>query len=179
MLDFKDFASLSSVKDFIKGANVAIVGNSTSILEQKFGKEIDKNDVVIRFNKGFPLANSEALGKRTDIVFLATTLSNFELKLFEGACLIKRSSLCGNACHYAVSGYDRKFLKQGTAQASTGFIAINFCLTAGAKKITLYGFDFFKNPTYYNPKDYKTLHNGIKEAEKVKEFEKYGLVNIK
>ena len=179
MLDYQDFEYMEPVKQYLKNKSIAIVGNSESILNKKDGAEIEAHDIVIRFNKGFPLAKPEALGRRTDILFLACTLSEFQLRLFNAKLLIKRSGLCGNACHYAIMSYDRRFLKQGVSQPSTGFIAINLCLSAAAKDITLYGFDFFKSPTYYNEQNYKTLHNGQKEAEKVLEYKKYGLVEIK
>lgn len=178
MLKYNDFNNLTTLKNFIKNKTVAIVGNSTKILEKTQGAEIESHDIVIRFNKGFPQGKPEALGKRTDILFLACTLSNLELNIFNAKYTVRRSNLCQNACTFDVSKVDRCSLKQGLAQASTGFMAINFTLTAESKSIDLYGFDFFKSPTYYNPKDYKTLHNGASEAEKVKEYESNGLLKI-
>lgn len=178
MLKYNDFNNLTTLKNFIKNKTVAIVGNSSKILEKTQGAEIEKHDIVIRFNKGFPQGKPKALGKRTDILFLACTLSNLELKIFNATYTVKRSNLCQNVCNFDLSSLDRRQLKQGSALPSTGFVAINFALSANAKSIDLYGFDFFKSPTYYNAPDYKTLHNGASEAEKVLEYAENNLVRI-
>lgn len=179
MLARTDFDSLQDFKIFMRGQSVAIVGNSVNILKQNYGSLIDAHDRVIRFNKGWPDRNPAALGSRTNYLFLACTLTNAELQRF-GNCTttIKRSPLCKNTCAYSVEAQDRRQLKQGSSQPSTGFIAINLALAADAKKISLFGFDFFKSPTYYNEPNYKTLHNGFAEAHKVLEYQKYGLVQI-
>lgn len=178
MLALDNFKTLEPLKKLLKNKTVAIVGNSQKILSEKHGAEIESHDIVIRFNKGFPQGKPEALGKRTDILFLACTLSNLELKIFNVTYTVKRSNLCQNACNFDVSKYDRCSLKQGRANPSTGFLAINFALSTDCKSIDLYGFDFFKSPTYYNPKDYKTLHDGQSEAVKVKEYAENNLVRI-
>lgn len=180
LLKLDDFRRLDTLKPLLKGKSVAIVGNSEKILRQTlYGTRIDNHDIVIRFNKGFPSRKPEALGIRTDLLFLACTLSDEELKQFNARYTIGRSKLCQNICDFRISVSDRVSLKQVDSQASTGFIAINFALSAGAKKIDLYGFDFFRSPTYYNEPGYKTLHNGSKEEEKVLEYAECGLLEIK
>lgn len=187
MLKRTRFLDLWPLWDKIEGKSVAIVGNSQELISRNQGKEIDAHDTVIRLNKGFPRAE---IGLKTDILFLACTLSPSEMSRFVGAFTVQRSKLCKNVCHYKISTMDRtmliqeanpycKELRKPNSQPSTGFIAINFALEANAKKIDLYGFDFFERPTYYNPKGYQTLHNGEKEKEKVLEYQKWGLVNIK
>ena len=188
MLKYTDFAILNNIKPMLRNRSVAIVGNSESLIKKgSLGGEIDCHDVVIRFNKGFPGAKT---GYKTDLLFLACTLTQEELKLFNGAITVKRSGLCENQCDLTINPADRDMLKQeGTlavnrhgeikCQPSTGFLAINFALSCQPKRIDLYGFDFFKTPTYYNQPDYQTLHNGEKEREKVLEYEKWGLLKIR
>lgn len=187
MLLLDNFNRLAPLKEMLEGKRVAIVGNSSCLLEKNQAKEIDSHDIVIRFNKGFP---SKEVGYKTDIVFLACTLTIPELMKFEDAYLVRRSNLCKNSCHYKIWPATRVSLAQDAnevvkgfggikkSQASTGFLAINFALSSNPKSIDLYGFDFFQSPTYYNEPGYKTLHNGDKEAEKVLEYEKYGLLSI-
>lgn len=179
MLPIGNFDSLYPLKELLKGKTVAIVGNSEKILNTKYGEEIESHDIVIRFNKGFPKSKPESLGKRTDILFLACTLNSIELKIFNARYTVKRSNLCQNNCDFEVTKIDRCILSQGFSQPSTGFIAINFALSTKCKSIDLYGFDFFKSPTYYNPKGYKTLHDGMKEADKVFEYQENNLLTIK
>ena len=187
MLELTNFRGLDAVRKFMFGKSVAIVGNARSLLDKNQGKEIDSHDVVIRFNRGFP---GPKVGNKTSLLFLATTLSLNELKLFGRVVLIKRSKLSKNICHFSINPADRVSLCQGASvyaskmgykesQPSTGFVAINFALSTQASSIDLYGFDFFESPTYYNQVGYQTLHNGEKEAEKVLEYQKWGLLNIK
>lgn len=173
MLLRNDFHSLAPIKGLIKGKTVAIVGNSSALLHKNQASEIDAHDVVIRFNKGFP---SEKVGYKTTLLFLACTLSVPEIRRFGAKYTIKRSKLCQNICDFKVAPSDRMAIKQGTKQPSTGFIAINFALSCEPKQIDLYGFDSFKNPTYYNPIGYQTMHDGQKEAEKIQEYEQNGLL---
>ena len=176
MLKYGNFTGLSPIRTMLTGKKVAIVGNSQELISKNQGKEIDRHDTVIRFNRGFPRPE---IGLKTSLLFLACTLTPEEMSRFEGAYTIRRSNLTKNVCHYTLSANDRLTLCQEGKQPSTGFLAINFALSAAAKSIDLYGFDFFQTPTYYNPLGYKTLHNGPKEREKVLEYQKWGLVKIK
>ena len=171
-----EFDGLNALKPFLNGQKVAIVGNSSNILKNTQGKAIDAHDVVIRFNKGFP---NEKVGYKTDILFLACTLTNEELKRYNAKYTVRRSKLCKNECNFKVSKIDRARLKQNGAQPSTGYLAVDFALGCNCKSIDLYGFDFFQNPTYYNPVGYQTRHNGIGEQARMLELEKSGLIKIK
>lgn len=188
MLRYDDFAALKPLTDFMQGRSVAIVGNSSTILTKNQGREIDAHDVVIRFNKGFP---SDIVGHKTTALWLACTLTPEELRSFHAACTIKRSNLCNNRCDFNLATSDRTRFAQvpseyrrtqypgRQSQASTGFLAVQHALSTECKSIDLYGFDFFRSDTYYNPAGYQTLHNGDKEGEKILEYEKYGLLKIK
>jgi uncharacterized Rossmann fold enzyme len=57
-------------------------------------------------------------------------------------------------------------------------MAINLCKTAGAKSIDLYGFDFGKTQTYYNPKDYVTRHDFATEEAIIKGWQDKGILKI-
>lgn len=171
-----EYEELIPLKTLLKGKSVAIVGNSSNILKKTQGKAIDAHDVVIRFNKGFP---NDKVGHKTTLLFLACTLTPEEMKSYNARYTIRRSKLCQNACDFNVTSIDRARLKQNGGQPSTGFLAVDFALGCNCKKIDLYGFDFFKSPTYYNPVGYQTLHNGNKEQERILELEKGGLVCIR
>lgn len=171
-----EFMALNALKPLLEGKRVAIVGNSSQVLKKAQGNEIDRHDIVIRFNKGFP---KPEVGYKTDLLFLACTLTPEELKQYNARYTVRRSKLCQNECDFNVLKIDRARLKQGTSQPSTGYLAVDFALGCNCKQIDLYGFDFFKNPTYYNPEGYKTFHNGNKEQERILELEKAGLLKIK
>ena len=169
------YSKIKEVLDFIKGKRVAIVGNAKSIFGQK--NDIDGFDVVIRFNKGF-ITNKQAQGSRTDILFLACELNLDEKSSFKAVYYINRSSAtkCGNL---TLDDKERFELKAKIGkQPSSGFMAIDICREAGAKSIDLFGFDFEKTPTFYNPEGYETKHDYKTEESIVRDFEKNGILII-
>lgn len=165
--------------DYIKGKNVAIVGNAQSLFDKHFGKEIDSHDIVIRFNKGFP-NKKESQGEKTSIVMLACELSKVDIKYYKAKYVIRRSQGYENPADFTISNKDRHRLAEKLgSQPSTGFMAIDMCLTSGANSIDLYGFDFEKTKTFYNSDEYKTQHDYNKEKEIVLNYEKSGLLTVK
>lgn len=183
-----NFDGLKDLKEFIKGKSIAIVGNSESIFNKQNGQEIDNHDIVIRFNRGF-IKNKLSQGTKTDLLFLACTLTPQEIKKYNAKYTVRRSIYSHSICDFELRKDDKFIFAQeanincknnniSKSQASTGFLAIQFCLSSDVKNIDLYGFDFFKTVTFYNPKGYKTMHNGDKEADKVLEYEKCNLLKI-
>ena len=172
------YPELLPIRNEIEGKRIAIVGNAKSIFDTKYGKEIDSHDFVIRFNHGVPI-KEESQGSKTDAVFLACTLSDDEIKKYKACYLINRSGNYYNRlASFTINSSDRALMKEGLGrQPSTGFMAINICLTFNAKEIDLYGFDWV-SPTYYNPEGYKTDHDYDKESEVIKGYEAVGLLKI-
>ena len=172
-----DFTEL---ENFIKGKRVAIVGNSTSIFDMKYGDDIDKHDIVIRFNKGFPV-KPESQGKRTDILMLACKLDKERIKRYHPKYTVRRLNVSAYnfRCDFVFTNpYIRRISKGLGARASTGLMAVEWCLANDVKSIDLYGFDFFKNPTYYNPIGYKTQHSGDGERERILGYQDEGRLKV-
>lgn len=157
------------LSDEIKNKTVAIVGNAQSIFNHKYGAEIDDHDVIIRFNRGF-VTEPKAQGTKTDILILACELNTEEKSRFKAKYYINRSARYKSG-DYTFPNEIRRRLKQIIgAQPSSGFMAIDYCRQAGAKKIDLYGFDFEATPTFYNPAGYQTKHNYAKEKQLIGQF---------
>ena len=180
MDNFPLYSKEKGLLDYLKGKNVAIVGNAQSQFEKNYGKEIDKAEIVIRFNKGF-ISKPESQGTKTNILMLACDLTDDELSSYGAEIIVNRSKNRHNKADYTISDEDRAVLRDKIyiCQPSTGFIAIDLCLTANAKSITTYGFDWEKTPTFYNPQFYKTKHNYGREEELVRLYEKSGILTIK
>lgn len=179
----EEMLELSFYKDLplyeITGKSVAIVGNAQSLFDKHFGKEIDSHDIVIRFNKGFP-NKPEIQGEKTSIVMLACELSKVDIQYYKAKYVINRSKGYENPADFTISNEDRHRLAEKLgSQPSTGFMAIDMCLSSCAKSIDLYGFDFEKTPTFYNSEGYKTQHDYNKEKEIVLNYEKSGLLTVK
>lgn len=171
------YDEIKEVKDFIKGKSVAVVGNAKSIFDHRFGADIDGHDVVIRFNKGF-VTETETQGARTDILILACDLTLDEKARYRAKFYINRSKRTKTGELTISDDRRRVFRIILGAQPSTGFLAVDLCMMSGAKRIDLYGFDFEKTPTFYNPAGYKTKHDYAKEKEIMLDFQKRGVLTI-
>ena len=160
---------LTEAINFIKGKRVAIVGNSVSIFNSKYGKDIDNHDIVIRFNKGFP-NNIESQGSKTDILMLACHLTDDEIKKYNPKYTIRRLNIpyYNFTCDYVFTdSFMREISQNLGARPSSGLMMIEFALKSEAKIIDVYGFTFFKDATYYNPEGYKTKHCGETEEKRI------------
>lgn len=171
------YDEIKPVKEFIKGKSVAIVGNAKSLFDHKFGAEIDGHDVVIRFNRGF-ITQTERQGSKTDIVLLACELSLDEKASYKAKFYVNRSKKTKTGELTICDGRRRVFRVVLESQPSSGFLAVDLCMTAGASKIDLYGFDFEKTPTFYNPAGYQTKHDYAKEKEIMLDLQKRGVLTI-
>lgn len=172
-----EYENIPEVKEYIKGKRVAIVGNASSIFDKQNGALIDSFDVVIRFNKGF-IKNPESQGTKVDIHLLAVVLNDKEYNLLRPKFRINRSRFYNNPCK-TIMWKDRKRLCQKEFQPSTGFMAIDLCLSSKAKEIVLFGFDFGKTQSFPNAPDYVHLHDFKSEERCILEFVNAGLVEIK
>ena len=153
------------------------MGNAKSIFDAKHGKEIDAHDLVVRFNRGFVISK-EAQGSRTDILLVACELNLDEKASYKAWFSINRSknTKCGDL---TISDRPRNALRALVGkQPTTGLMAIDLCCESGASQIDLYGFDFEKTPTFYNPEGYITPHDYDAEEKIVRRFQKRGLLRI-
>jgi len=173
------YPELLSMKPEIQGKRVAIVGNAQNIFDFTNGKEIDKNDFIIRFNRGF-IIKPECQGERTDFLITAANLSDYDLSRFNAKYTANRSNNYTSNCDFTINNRDRGILANALgSQPSTGFMAINICLYFGAKEINLYGFDWGKTETWYHTQKEICQHNYSKEAEVIRGYEVNGLIKIK
>jgi len=180
MITRERYANILPIKQHIEGKSVAIIGNARSLFDKEYGEAIDGHDFVIRFNKGF-ITKPESQGTKTSFLILACPMEKEQIDSFNAEFVANRSasSSYGNKVPYTLGNQERNDMKNYIgAQPSTGFMAIDISLAFGAKSIDLYGFDWEKTPTFYNPDGYKTLHNYQKEQEILLEYERLGLIKI-
>lgn len=173
-----NYNTLDPIMDGIKGKRVAIVGNAKSLFDLEQGKQIDTFDFVIRFNRGF-ITRPECQGTKTNLLILACELTNNEIHGYNATWVANRSDRYNNPVYFTIPNKDRKILREKLeCQPSTGFMAIDLCLSSGAKSIDLFGFDFEQTPTFYNPAGYQTAHDYSLEKRIVSEYERCGLLTI-
>ena len=153
------YPELWPIKKYIEGKSVAIVGNAESIFDKPWGPYIDGADFVIRFNKGF-IKNPRCQGTKTSFLILATNITKKQLKSYNAQFVANRSAVWKNKVDMVIGDKDKRRMKNFIgSQPTSGFIAIDIALCFGARTIELFGFDFGKTPTFYNPKDYVTPHD--------------------
>lgn len=178
MLGESRYSEIQKIGEKIKGKKIAIVGNAESLFSKKNGKKIDAHDFIIRFNKGF-IKDKKAQGSKTNLLLLACLLTKDEIASYNAEYVCNRSHSYINDTPFILRNIHRALMKAKIgSQPSTGFMAIDICIEFKAASIDLYGFDFEKTPTYYNPKGYKTQHNYSKEEQIIREYEKQGILTI-
>ncbi len=177
------------LQGLVEGRSVAIVGNARSLLATQSGDEIDRNDIIIRLNKGFVI-DPLAQGRRTDMVGLTPELTEEETtaRFQPGHFLMlipkmrhyafRRPDSIAKTLFYPWRWWfaDRNLIGR---RPSSGFMMISWLVRLGAaRQITLYGFDFGQSGTYYNPANYKTPHNFAREGEIIQRWAKAGRLTI-
>ena len=165
---FPVFYNSKCVLPFENKKTLAIVASSGTLLDTEYGDEIDKHDVVVRFNaariKGFEknvgtktdvrILNGHAFNNSTgnDICFgdnnFIPTLENecFIIKSFSSQEFIEGTIMHSNKnylnfLHPSFLGYCNSLVS--SPEASCGLMGIMLALTLGYKP-TLYGYGFYK-----------------------------------
>lgn len=147
---------LREVIEYLRDKNICLLGNAKSALMTK--KDIDKFDVVCRCNRGYPKGKEDYIGRRTDVLFLSTTikggtiLHNYNPKYV--IWMTVSNHLASEWVHknaYQNPAEQYKELKDKlTLRPTTGCISFNFLINnVKFKSLTLYGFDFFANGHYH------------------------------
>lgn len=178
MITGENYREIWPVRASVENKKVAIVGNAQSLFDRKYGKEIDKHDFIIRFNKGF-ITKPESQGTKTSFLILATHLKNRQIKSYKAEYTADRCKVYNNKVQFIIGDKEKRRIRNFIGEhPTTGFIAIDICLCFGAKSIDLYGFDFEATPTFYNPKDYVSPHDYKSEKKIVEEYERLGILKI-
>lgn len=185
--------------------NVAVIGSSYTLLENKYGEEIDSFDDVIRFNRAPIEGYEEHVGSKTTVraanihVFTGRPPdSRFNIKT-QNPKFIKNEENCKVICIQKVSN-PKQFIHKTSVpyfMESLSFLNKKYNLgkdpTIGFKmlyilisnnfKPTLYGFGINEddNPTHYweKLKHKSTYHNLGKERKIIKKWVEEGKVKIK
>jgi glycosyltransferase involved in cell wall biosynthesis len=167
----KSYKNISSFESLIQGKTVAVIGNAKSLLNQKLGDEIDKHDIVIRFNRAlqYPI-NKITHGSKTDIwvVWQAKEYENIKpicevQKTVQAAYFLG----CENKNIEVAPGkvYDDLMSKLGK-DPSSGLVILEWLSRLNPKSVSVYGFDWKETPSIHekHTSNYMdTLHDFEKE----------------
>jgi hypothetical protein len=131
--------------------DVALVGNAQSLAASQSGAAIDAADLVLRINRA-PMPAAHSHGTRTDVLCLATAIDAASLHRLNPKLILwmshKRKRLPWAVARHPgfalppLDTFQRLKAILG-APPTTGLMMIDLLSRAPARKITLYGFDFF------------------------------------
>lgn len=157
----------------LNNKSVAVVCPSSSLDKKNYGDEIDKHDVVIKFNRmiDFPQRLNKDYGGRCDVLFhgLVPGEKPGYCGIINAAEWVKRNEnvqvvypFVARRNAYSVIGkflrsyhgreilrildkeVHRKTYRAINGRPTSGFVALAICVASGAKRISLFGMDSFK-----------------------------------
>jgi hypothetical protein len=182
------------IYSIFKDKTVALIGNSIVLNDCQLGSRIDSYDIVCRINKGPILQDKIKYGIRTDVLFYSDprVITNDILEIVDSNTTFITSSKSGkitlfsNRPTYVIDKeyYSRITLKTGyenfnSQWPSNGLVAACLILDQNPKKITLFGFDWNMNRTFYKSRHKKkNRHIWDLEEKYLKSQDKIEIVNM-
>jgi len=156
---------------------VLLVGNGTSILDKKLGKEIDSFDTVVRFNSFTTKGYEDYTGSKTDIWFTCmdkhiNNMNNFKQVIVHSWFKEDECELYKKLKNYRSDISKIKDINYHDLKApSTGLIAIDYFLSRNFE-VYLHGFDWWdREEHHYADNEERGLyHEPKKEFEIIKQF---------
>lgn len=150
----------------IAGKSVAIVGNSSGLLNRRMGDQINSHDVVIRMNKHHLLRSKqyntyasghpENVGNRTDIWAVWRMDEYYDHDYFDVNIHAVQLAAYYGTKHPLVEMYSTRHLLElmyeaGVDNPSSGIRTIDWVLRQNPKKVSVFGFDWKKNTSISDP----------------------------
>ena len=153
------------MKEWFENKSVAIVGNSMSLFECRYGTEIDSHDVVVRLNKAAMLNErcdaGQSHGTKTDVWIFWNVIEYKQL--FSKYPNVKKMHAGHQSRHnHAINmvdfiypmnpNYENLKKKAGRHNnPTTGLIALDWITHCKPSLLSIYGFDWKKTPTFTDP----------------------------
>ena len=148
------------MKEWFEGKTVAVVGNAASIIQQKYGDEIDSVDVVVRINRGgyrFPQYRKQ-MGTRIDVWCMQNIRQNkshFNTAHNKGVLKMQMDTESVSPkfiemADVVFSEEDRISLDNNlTKKSSTGLRVLYYVSKQNPAKVFVYGFDWKESYSWH------------------------------
>lgn len=167
---------MNSIQQYCNNKTIAIIGNSSKILSNRFGKAIDSHDIVVRINHApkFIKQYPDSVGSKTDMMSYGLTRleqakhisdickPNYNLFLIRCNGEIKDYSVYHcfkNPVHGTIEEYRELKKHFNLFKPSTGAVTINYFINnINFNKLDLYGFDFFKSSSKISKNEFGSYH---------------------
>jgi hypothetical protein len=177
--------SLQDIKNICDNKKIALVGNSSKILNKQDGNVIDLFDIVIRLNHSIPVLDKLYTGLKTDIYFpnMSTKTVAYTYSKMSNAKFILQLTRWNNELNerelYLIKKMNNVYIgdmmefkvlnnKLKDFIPSTGLVTYNFIINnLNFKELSLFGFDFFKSSNKFKSNKFKSFlyksHSSIEE----------------
>jgi hypothetical protein len=182
---------MNRLSDAIKGKEVLLVGNSSSIIGAGLGSKIELSEFVIRFNLSIAHLNS-CTGMKTDAWVFAMKREEVCQRIYNNAII--KPDLCVRHDRHPRPELDFNFLPldvaisdvqndlQTTLDPSVGVCTLWYVLNCSEpKKVSIVGFDSFSNRNFYRKKNTSRSQHPVTEEDnyisKLKSSQKIDLLN--
>lgn len=145
------------LREVFEGKTISVVGNAKSLFKSSHGKSIDSADVVCRIKRGFYMIGDEDMkshGVRTDVWFLNWFKTMNPNNVTKKKCDITVEILNNPLI-------DIEWLKKdlGHHRPSTGLRILHLISLYNPSRVTVYGFDWKKTPSFHNMTRRDSRHN--------------------
>lgn len=163
------------MREWFNGKTIAIVGNSESLMQQSFGKEIDRAEVVVRINRGgFRFIDfTRQMGTRLDVWCMQNVRQNkafFEKPHTRGVRKMQMdtidvSPMFTEMADLVFSQDDRKNLDSSLSKkSSTGLRVLYYITKQNPAKVFVYGFDWKASYSWHERR--KCVAHNFEEEKK-------------
>ena len=163
---------LNELGIFLRGKSVALVGNAWSLRHEE--DRINASEVVIRMNKGYYHLDDagQKILRRTDMLLVSCAHEDAFLNDVSTVVRMtpkKRDRLekwaTKSMYFYPLPWWEELFNEIGS-RPSTGCMGIDLVTRlAEPRQVSLWGFDFWKSPTFYTGENRPGPHNPRAEEE--------------
>lgn len=159
----------------INNSTVAIIGNAKSLFDKRYGPIIDSYNIICRINNGCSIIEPQSQGLNTNFAFFNSAARHYNLihKLNKSIQIFHVSNKNRHknkniklSINYVPIESNKEIAKLAkTDKPSSGLMIIHYMMNFSPKKLSLFGFDFKKTPSYYT--NNKGPHDFLKEKEYV------------
>jgi hypothetical protein len=142
------------IAPIVADRTVAVVGHAASMQGTNYGPEIEAHEVVVRCNlRPVPKAEHPDRGQRTDLWFAGNVLRWEEYANVRKTGEYGGAPVCGKKMDFLRKLYQSwnpleapdLLRPKPCTWSCTGIVAVFDCLASGAKRVSVYGFDFFRS----------------------------------
>jgi hypothetical protein len=163
------------MKEWFEGKTVAVVGNAASLIEKKYGEEIDTANVVVRINRGgyrFPQFEKQ-MGKKLDVWCVQNIRQNkkwIQNPLIKSAHIMQMDTI--DVSPQFIEMADMVFTKKDRhaldkslpKKSSTGLRVLYYIAKHNPKKVFVYGFDWKETYSWHERR--KCVAHNFEEEKK-------------